>query len=150
MDGDLVLPDLEGRVQADGEGGVAVRPAAQVDAVHLHGRVRHGAVDFQVDILFEQLIHAHVQRLLVDGLSPPGELSAFAGIFLPERSVHAPVVGQVHRPAFPVLDEGPAFVEGRAAFRLRRGRKGCQRHGETNDQSSHTRVQVYYANIAIL
>ena len=138
MDGDLVPAGFQRRIQADGEGGVAVRPAAEVDAVDLHGRMRHGAVDLEVDVLF-QVFRGDFQSFSIVGLAPPGELPAFAGILLLEGPLHAPVVRQVHRPALSVLDEGPAFVEGRPARGLRRGRDGRQRHDEANDQSSHTR-----------
>ena len=136
-DDDLVLAGLQGRVQADGEGGVAVRPAAQADAVDFHGRMRHRAVDFQVDVFGRQFFFADFQRFPIGGLSPPGEFAAFARIFLLEGSFHAPVVGKVQDTARAVLLKGPSFVERRPARRLGRRGEGYPRQSDAEGDSSH-------------
>ena len=89
---DLIGSFLQCRVQPDGEGGIAVGPAAEIHAVDRHRGVGHGAVDLQVDVLLK-VFRSEFQGLGVGGLPPPGELPAFAGVLLFEGAFHAPVMG---------------------------------------------------------
>ena len=118
-DGDFIgaCPECGGQVH--GEGGIAVGPTAQIRVVHADGRVRHRPVDFQADFLGFKIFCGDIQLFPIDGLSPPGQFSGFAGIGLVEGAFHAPVVGQVDRSGHTSFLKGPPSIKLKISFFMR-------------------------------
>ena len=122
---DVVLPGLEVGRQVELEGGVAVGPAADELPVEPDHRVRHRAVDLEVDTP-AVVLRGRGDVLPVPAHAPPGQPGGGAVVFLVERALDAPVVRQAECAPGAVgeawLDVGNVAAEVAGGARRLRGR----------------------------